>query len=142
MAAKHACLHFQRRIILGNPLLDDLKEFFGLRHNLLRLSLGGDKCIIVVDDVPFPPSYVEIIAVWVCGFTNREFYRFKRNPIVSSADDAIARTGNRHFGSLECGIVGSGETLSADAPPSDASARSRRMTARSVSSSLLDVLCR
>src|SRR5215469_2503814 len=28
-------------MILGNPLLDDVAEFFGLRHNFLRLSLGG-----------------------------------------------------------------------------------------------------
>jgi len=50
-------------MILGNPLLDDFKQFFGLRHNLQRLSLGGDKGVMVINHVSFSPTSVEVIAV-------------------------------------------------------------------------------
>jgi hypothetical protein len=46
-------------MILGNPLLNDLDEFFGLRHNLFRLRLGGDKGVIVVNHISLSPASVE-----------------------------------------------------------------------------------
>src|SRR6516225_10910014 len=97
-------------MILGNPLLDDLNELLGLRHNLLRLSLSRDKGLIVINPVRFPPASVEIITVRVCRFSNPELNHIERNPVVSSADDPIASTCNRHFCGLECSIVGSRET--------------------------------
>src|SRR5215471_542288 len=127
-------------MILGNPLLDDLNEFLGLRHNLLRLSLSRDKGVIVINHVPFSPTSVEVIAVGVRGLSNREPNHIEGDPVVSSADDAIASACNGHFCGLKCCIVGVAKRLSADAASRDASARSRWMTARSLSSSFFDVL--
>lgn len=71
-AAKQVCLSFQRRMILGNPLLDDCNEFLDLGENLLCLSLGGDKSVIVVDHVQFSPASLDVIAVRVRSFPKRE----------------------------------------------------------------------
>src|SRR5215469_15403576 len=97
-------------MILDNPLLDDLSEFFGLFQNLLCFSFGGNKRIIVINHVSLSPTSVEVITVRVRCFPNRELDHIKRNPVVSSADDAIASTSNRHFRGLECCIVGGRET--------------------------------
>ena len=96
-------------MIFGDPLLDDSDEFFGLGQDLFRFSLGGDKGVIVINNVPLSPASVEVITVRVRSFADRELNHIERNPVVSSADDAVAGTRNRHFCSLECGIVGSRE---------------------------------
>src|SRR5262249_60371877 len=97
-------------MILGNPLLDDVAKFLGLRHNLLRLSLGGDKGVIVINHVALSPTSVEVITVRVRGLPNRELNHVEGNPVVSSADDALASTCNRHFCSLERSVVGGRKT--------------------------------
>src|SRR5260370_10474824 len=97
-------------MILGNPLLDDRNEFLGLGHNLLRLSLGGDKGVIVVNHVPLPPASIEVITVRVSSFPNRELNHVERNPVVSGAYNAVTSTSNRHFCGLQGGIVGGCET--------------------------------
>jgi hypothetical protein len=55
-------------MILGKLLLDDLNEFLGLGHNLLRLSLGGDKGVIVVNHVPLRPASIEVITYGPAAF--------------------------------------------------------------------------
>jgi hypothetical protein len=84
-------------MILGDPLLDDLNEFFGLCQNLLCFSLGGNKRVIVINQVSLSPTSVEVITVGVRTFANRELNRVERNPVVSRANDTIASTRDRHF---------------------------------------------
>ena len=50
-------------MILGDPLLDHLNEFFGPGHNLLRLSLGGDNGRHRNQSRSVPPASVEVITV-------------------------------------------------------------------------------
>src|SRR6516225_10416095 len=98
-------------MILGNPLLDDLNELLTpLSRLMVFVTISFASVFIVINHVPFPPASVEIITVRVCRFSNRELNHIKRNPVVSSADDPIASTCNRHFCGLECSIVGSRET--------------------------------
>ena len=55
-----------------DALLDHLNGFFGLGQNLLRLGLGRDKGVIVINHVPLPPAPVEVITVRVGSLANRE----------------------------------------------------------------------
>ena len=84
MGAKQACLYFQRWVILGNPVLYDRNEFFGLRHNLLRLSLGGDKRVIVINHVfcSLKCSIVGGRETSVCGPRTKEFGQFREIPLL------------------------------------------------------------
>jgi hypothetical protein len=97
-------LNLKGRKILSDPALDHIREFFRLRQNLLCLCFGRNKGFVVVDNVPFSPTSVKVIAIGICTFANRELHGFKGDPMVSSSGDAI--------------------------------------TARKLSSSFLDVLCR
>ena len=96
--------------MLRDPLLNHLRELFRFRENLGGLSLSGDKGVIVINHVPLAPAPVEVIAVRVRRFAKSQLNHVERNPVVSSADDAIANTCNRHFRGLECCIVGGRET--------------------------------
>jgi len=42
--------------LFRNPLLNDLNEFFGFRHNLIHLSLGSDKSVIVINLISLSPA--------------------------------------------------------------------------------------
>lgn len=53
-------------------MLDQKNEFFGLRYNLCCLSFGGDKDVIVINDVPLPPTPVEVITLWARRIAHRE----------------------------------------------------------------------
>ena len=86
----------------SHPLLDHIHELFGFCHNLYRFGLGGDKGVIVINHVPLAPASIEVVAVGVRCFANRELNDFKRDPVVPSSYDAVASTCNRHF----CGLQG------------------------------------
>jgi hypothetical protein len=62
--------------------------------------------------------------------------------MVSSSGDAIAGACNAIFAACSAPLYAVAKRLSAHTPCSDASARSRAITARKLSSSFLDVLCR
>ena len=53
-------------MILGNPLLDDLNEFFGLCQNLLCFSLGGNKRIILINQHPLVAVRVRMRSSFLC----------------------------------------------------------------------------
>ena len=80
-------------------------EFFGPGDNLDRFRFCGHKCIIIVNHVPCPTTSVEVIAVHVCGFANREVNDIERDLVVPSAHNAVASTCNRHFCRLQGGVV-------------------------------------
>jgi len=80
---------FTERNMQPCSLIDDLSEFFGLFQNLLCFSLGGNKRIIVINHGSLSPTSVEVITVRVSNFANRKLDHIERNPVVSSADDAI-----------------------------------------------------
>jgi len=62
--------------------------------------------------------------------------------VVPKADDAVTGTRNGHFFGLQGASYAVAKRLSADTPSRAASTRSRAITARSLSSSFFDVLCR
>src|SRR6476469_5810983 len=132
---------FHRRMIFCDPLLHDLNEFFRLRHNLLCFRFRRNENIVVVNHVPLPPASVEIITIRVRSFPNCQLNHVEGNPVVSSAGDAVAGTHNRHFAACNAALYAVAKRRSDETPFRDASAKSRAITARSLSNSFLDVLC-
>jgi hypothetical protein len=95
---------------LSDPLLNDTRELSCFRENLKCFCLAGDKGVIAINHVPLPPAPIEVVTSRVRSFAKRDLNHVKRNPVVSSADDAITSACNRHFCSWECCIVGGRET--------------------------------
>ena len=129
-------------MVLRDPLLNHTDEFFSLRDNLCGLGFGSHKSIVVVDHVPLAPASVEVATEWVCGLVDRELNNVKGNPVMPRANNAVAGTSNAIFAACNAALYAVAKRLSADTPSRDASAMSRAMTARSLSSSFFDVLCR
>jgi hypothetical protein len=78
--AKQRHLCFWWRVILGDAPLDHINGFFSLGQNLLRLSLGRDKGVIVIHHGLLPPAPVELMTVRVRTFSNRELH-VEGNPL-------------------------------------------------------------
>src|SRR6266850_7003059 len=69
---EQATLSFQGWMIFRNPLFKDPDKLLCLGHDLGGLRFGSDESVVIVNDVPLPPTPVEIIAVRGCDFSNGE----------------------------------------------------------------------
>lgn len=77
-------------------------SFVFTRISFASVSLATK--VLLINYVSLTTASVEVIAVRVCGFTNRECNDIKRNPVVPSAYDEVASTRNRHFASCSAAL--------------------------------------
>lgn len=97
--------------------LDEFGELFRFHQNLRKFRLGSNRSIVIADNLPLPSASVGVVTERIRGFGNREFSHVERNPVVTSADQAIASTFIAIFAAWSAAFVSS---LSADAPSSAA----------------------
>src|SRR5258708_3922017 len=88
-------------ISLSDPLPDHGKEFFRFSSDLLGLRFGSDAGIVIVNDVPFTPASVKIIAERVGDPAHCHLDALEGNSVVPGAGGhAIANACDCHFGGL------------------------------------------
>lgn len=94
----------------GDPLLYHIRESFGFSGQSVVLRIASNKSVVIVNHVPLPLASVEIVAIRVSSLANREFKDFNANPVVPRHGHTVTGACDRHFCSLQGGIVCSRKT--------------------------------
>jgi hypothetical protein len=106
--AKHR-LCSELRILLGDPLLDELLKCLRLLQELANLGVGGHIRHVIIEHVPLPPTGLKIAREQRHSMPHRELDGFKGGDVMPLPHDAVAGTGDRHLGQLQDGIVSRGK---------------------------------
>ena len=88
-----------------NPIFDYFAKFFCFLKKFHRLCIRGRMGAIIIDPVSLTSAGVHIGGKICYGFPHRNLQSLKGRQVMPSAHDAIARTGNDHFGQLKNGII-------------------------------------
>ncbi len=75
---------------MGNPFLDESAEFVGLPHEFSGLGFGRHVRRVVVDDIPLPPTGVEVGRVRESRGVQYKAGGFERSAMVAEPrSDAV-----------------------------------------------------
>lgn len=94
-------------MIRGDPKFDELNEILRFRQDLLRLSVGGNRGVVIIDHVALAAAGLEEIERLGGGRSKRQSSGFECQAVMAGRGrEAITRARNGHFRSLQCSVVG------------------------------------
>ena len=96
-------------MVLCNPLLNECAKLLGFLHQLLRLGFRHHLGVVVIENVPLAPARIKVACEVCNACAEGKLHGFKGRLVVSGPNHTVSRTGNRHFGQLEDGIIGGGK---------------------------------
>lgn len=97
-------------MLAGDPCLNIGPELLRLGADFLGFGVAHDMRCVVIDPVSLPPASFEIKGERSDSTADRQLYGLESGLVSANSNDAVTGAGDRHFGYLQCSIVGGRET--------------------------------
>jgi hypothetical protein len=97
-------------VLAADPCLNIGPELLRLGTDFLGFGVAYDVRYVVIEPVSLPPASFEIKGERRDSTAHRQLHCFETGLVGADSNDAITGAGDRHFGDLQCRVVGGGET--------------------------------